>query len=96
MREEVLRLERVTCLEQGVVQLENFNLQIFRGEIMGLLAVNSHGLNTLLHLLRRKLPLERAISITGSGRSTPGTTRCPTTRYSASASSRTAAPWYPA
>ena len=59
MREEVLRLERVTCLEQGVVQLENFNLQIFRGEIMGLLAVNSHGLNTLLHLLRRKLPLER-------------------------------------
>ena len=59
MREEVLRLGRVTCLEQGVVQLENFNLQIFRGEIMGLLAVNSHGLNTLLHLLRRKLPLER-------------------------------------
>lgn len=59
MREEVLRLERVTCREQGVVQLENFNLQIFRGEIMGLLAVNSHGLNTLLRLLRRKLPLER-------------------------------------
>lgn len=59
MREEVLRLERVTCLEQGVVQLENFNLQIFRGEIIGLLAVNSHGLNTLLHLLRCKLPLER-------------------------------------
>lgn len=59
MREEILRLERVTCREQGVVQLENFNLQIFRGEIMGLLAVNSHGLNTLLRLLRRRLPLER-------------------------------------
>lgn len=59
MREEILRLERVTCLEQGVVQLENFNLQIFRGEIMGLLAVNSHGLNTLLGLLRRRLPLQR-------------------------------------
>lgn len=59
MREEVLRLERVTCREQGVVQLENFNLQIFRGEIMGLLAVDSHGLNTLLRLLRRRLPLER-------------------------------------
>lgn len=29
MREEILRLERVTCREQGVVQLENFNLQIF-------------------------------------------------------------------
>lgn len=59
MREEILRLERVTCREQGVVQLENFNLQIFRGEIMGLLAVNSHGLNTLIRLLRRRLPLER-------------------------------------
>lgn len=59
MREEILRLERVTCREQGVVQLENFNLQIFQGEIMGLLAVNSHGLNTLLRLLRRRLPLER-------------------------------------
>lgn len=59
MREEILRLERVTCREQGVVQLENFNLQIFRGEIMGLLAVNSHGLNTLIGLLRRRLPLDR-------------------------------------
>ena len=59
MREEILRLERVTCLEQGVVQLEDFNLQIFRGEIMGLLAVNSHGLNTLIRLLRRRLPLQR-------------------------------------
>lgn len=59
MREEILRLERVTCREQGVVQLENFTLQIFRGEIMGLLAINSHGLNTLLRLLCRKLPLER-------------------------------------
>lgn len=59
MREEILRLERVTCREQGVVQLENFNLQIFRGEIMGLLAVNSHGLNTLIRLLRHRLPLER-------------------------------------
>lgn len=59
MREEILRLERVTCREQGVAQLENFNLQIFRGEIMGLLAINSHGLSTLLRLLRRRLPLER-------------------------------------
>lgn len=59
MREEILRLERVTCREQGVLQLENFNLQIFQGEIMGLLAVNSHGLDTLLRLLRRNLPLER-------------------------------------
>lgn len=59
MREEILRLERVTCLEQGVVQLENFNLQVFQGEIMGVLAVNSHGLNTLICLLRHRLPIQR-------------------------------------
>lgn len=43
MRNEVLRMERVTYKEDEVVKLEDFNLQIFQGEIMGFLPVNSHG-----------------------------------------------------
>ena len=35
MRNEVLRMERVTYKEDEVVKLEDFNLQIFQGEIMG-------------------------------------------------------------
>ena len=42
MRNEVLRMERVTYKEDEVVKLEDFNLQIFQGEIMGFMPVNSH------------------------------------------------------
>ena len=57
MRNEVLRLEKVTLREQGVTQLDNFNLHIFEGEIMGLVPVDTHGLSTLCDLLRENLPL---------------------------------------
>ena len=57
MRLEVLRMERVRCLEQGVVLLDNFNLSILSGEIMGLLPLNNHGLTCLLRLLQRNSPL---------------------------------------
>lgn len=58
MKEEVLRMERVAFRSQGVLQLEDFTLPIFAGEIMGLLPVNSHGLTALIDLLRRNLPLQ--------------------------------------
>ena len=35
MKEEALRMERVTYTEKGVTLLDNFNFQIFSGEIMG-------------------------------------------------------------
>lgn len=57
MKEEVLRLDRVTALEQGVTELNHFNLNVFAGEIMGLIPVNGIGLETLLRLLRQNLPL---------------------------------------
>ncbi|WMJ84704.1 ATP-binding cassette domain-containing protein [Oscillospiraceae bacterium LTW-04] len=57
MRREVLRMERVCCLEQDVIQLEDFNLSIFSGEIMGLLPLNNHGLTALLKLLQYNTPL---------------------------------------
>ena len=57
MRNEVLRMERVTYIEDENVKLEDFNLQIYRGEVMGFLPVNSHGKLALLRLLSRNLPL---------------------------------------
>ena len=57
MKQEVLRLERVCCREQGVIQLDDFSLSIFAGEIVGLLPVNSHGLTALLNLLQNNSPL---------------------------------------
>ena len=57
MKQEILRMERVCCREQGVTQLDGFNLSILAGEIVGLLPVNSHGLTTLLRLLQRNTPL---------------------------------------
>jgi ribose transport system ATP-binding protein len=58
MRQEILRMERVSYLEQGVTQLDSFNLSILAGEIMGLLPINNHGLTALLRLLQRNSPLK--------------------------------------
>ena len=57
MKQEIFRMERVTYTEQGVRKLENFNLQIYTGEIMGLIPVNAHGKNAVLKLLQNNLPL---------------------------------------
>ncbi len=57
MKEEIFRMERVTYAEQGVTKLEDFNLQIYAGEVMGLLPVNAHGLPAFLKLLETNLPL---------------------------------------
>ena len=57
MRKETLRMERVTCQAHGVIQLDEFNMNILAGEIMGLLPVNNHGLTSLLQLLKHNIPL---------------------------------------
>lgn len=57
MRQEIFRMERVTYAEQGVRKLENFNIQIYVGEVMGLIPVNAHGKNAILKLLQNNLPL---------------------------------------
>lgn len=57
MREEVLRMERVTYREQGVTQLENFSMTVLAGEIMGLVPVNYYGLPALIKLLGQNMPL---------------------------------------
>lgn len=57
MRQEIFRMERVTYLEQEVMLLEDFNIQIYSGEIMGMIPVNAHGMMAFLKLLQNNLPL---------------------------------------
>lgn len=57
MRPEVLRLEKIITAENGVKLLDNFNLHIFRGEIMGLITINQYGLESLIELICRNVPL---------------------------------------
>lgn len=58
MRKEVFRMERVTYRENGSIMLEDFNLNIWEGEIMGFIPVNSYGLNSFIRLLTENPPLE--------------------------------------
>ena len=57
MREEVLRMDRVTYEEQGVTELNRFCLNQYAGEIMGLVPVNDTGLEALYKLLTQNLPI---------------------------------------
>ncbi len=57
MKDEVLRMERVTYIEEGVTLLDNFNLNIYRGEILGLLCINDNGLEDLIALLSVNKPI---------------------------------------
>ena len=57
MRKEILRMERVTYKDADMTRLEDFNLQIYEGEIMGMLPFNGQGMMALLKLLQVNLPL---------------------------------------
>ena len=57
MREETLRMDRVTYEEQGVTELNRFCLNLYAGEIMGLVPVNDTGLEALYKLLTQNLPI---------------------------------------
>lgn len=57
MKQEIFRMERVTYEEHGVVLLQDFQLQIYRGEIMGMIPINNHGVGAFLKLLPANLPL---------------------------------------
>ena len=57
MKSEALRMNHVTYLEDGNMLLNDFNLHVFTGEILGLLLLNSQGLSARLRLLQHNLPL---------------------------------------
>ncbi|HIV52225.1 MAG TPA: hypothetical protein H9748_01895 [Candidatus Mediterraneibacter norwichensis] len=51
MREEVLRMEHIFCMEDGAVKLNYLSIQIFRGEIYGILCLESQGIDKLVELI---------------------------------------------
>ena len=57
MKNEILRMERVIFVDKGVTKLEDFNLQVYEGEILGLIPINSHGLDELFSLFQTNMPL---------------------------------------
>jgi len=57
MRDEILRLDKVTRIEDGLISLDNFNIHIFQGEVMGLVCINAHGQKELIELLCQNLPI---------------------------------------
>ncbi|MDO4633370.1 MAG: ATP-binding cassette domain-containing protein [Eubacteriales bacterium] len=57
MKKEILRMERVTYIEDGITCLRDFSMQILGGEILGLHPINGHGLSGFISLLESNHPL---------------------------------------
>ena len=57
MKKEIMRLDRVTLMEGEVTLLDDLNLHIFEGEIMGLVCLNSNGQDALVNLLCQNVPI---------------------------------------
>ncbi len=57
MKNEVLRLQNVTTMQDEVTLLDNFNLHIFQGEIMGLVCINANGKESLIQLISQNTPV---------------------------------------
>lgn len=57
MKEEILRMERITQIVDGTTLLDNFNLHIFKGEIMGLVCINYHGQEALVRIICQNIPV---------------------------------------
>ncbi|WP_054954682.1 ATP-binding cassette domain-containing protein [Paenibacillus dakarensis] len=57
MKTEILRMERVTIKKEDSTPLDNFNLNIFQAEIMGLVCLNLTGKELLIDLIRQNTPI---------------------------------------
>lgn len=57
MKNEILRIEQVLMEEDDMTFLENFNLHIFQGEIMGLVCINGNGREALIRLITQNVPI---------------------------------------
>ncbi|WP_312652222.1 ATP-binding cassette domain-containing protein [Proteiniclasticum sp.] len=58
MIEEVLRVEHVTKKVDGILRLDNIHFNIYKGEVLGLIPLNSHGIKELMSLLTQNSPLD--------------------------------------
>ncbi len=57
MRRELLRMDHVSLLVNGEALLDGLDLQIFTGEIMGLIAGRDRGYDQLIRLVCRNIPI---------------------------------------
>lgn len=57
MREEILRLENIIQFKDGIKVLDNFNLRVLKGEIMGLIFLNDYGKESLIKLIGENVPI---------------------------------------
>jgi ribose transport system ATP-binding protein len=57
MRDELLHLDRITLVVEGIRLLDSLSMHLFTGEILGLVPVNAQGLEELLDLIRRNNPI---------------------------------------
>lgn len=51
MKKEILRMDNVITEDAGKTNLNNFNLHMFSGEIMGLIGINEYGKEKLIELI---------------------------------------------
>lgn len=58
MREEILRIQNVSREIENITYLDNINLNIFKGEIMGLLPLNNHGKSELIQLICQNISID--------------------------------------
>jgi len=57
MREEILRIDNVTQEINGITYLDNINVNIFKGEILGLIPLDNHGMNQLIGLILQNVSI---------------------------------------
>lgn len=58
MKKEVLRMDNVITEDDNKTDLSNFNLHIFSGEIMGLIAINEFGKEKLIELIMQNTTIK--------------------------------------
>lgn len=58
MNSTVLLIKAVTKEENGHTLLDNFNLHLFKGDIMGLICVDGMGRNFIVELLLKNIPID--------------------------------------
>lgn len=58
MIEEVLRMEHIVCRENEILELDHFSMQVFKGEIYGLLCLERHGIRKMVDLICRNFPIQ--------------------------------------
>lgn len=65
MRKEILRMEHIVCMKNNTPELKHFSMQIFEGEIFGILCLERHGISKMVELICRNGPIQYGQVILG-------------------------------